>query len=180
MRRVALVSITDDVLLVGVVFAGNFPFHASGETAAAASAQPRLLDDVDGCGGVVVGQHIAKGGVAIAGDVLLNVLGVDETAVAQSYTDLLLVEVHVLGVAHVLFLLGVEIEQAVHLAPFDNVLFNNFCGVGGGNLGVESVVGDYLNDGTFLAEAEAASFYYLYLVFEVIGLQLGLEFVNNL
>ena len=98
--RVAFVGIADDVFLVGLHLAGDFPFESRRETAAAAAAQSgvhNLADDL-------LRSHLkylAQGGVTVAGDVFVDVLRVDEAAVAQGDADLGFIELHVLGVGDV-------------------------------------------------------------------------------
>jgi hypothetical protein len=90
--RVALVGVADHVFGLALGEAGELPLQAGGEAGAAAAPQP---------GGLHLGQHAARGhllqhpgqgGVAVAGDGLPDLLGVDQAAVAQRDALLLAVE----------------------------------------------------------------------------------------
>ena len=59
-------------------------------------------------------QAPRKGLVAVAADVFEDVFRIDHTAVAQRDAHLLAVEIHMLGVAHVPAVAGIEIQQALH------------------------------------------------------------------
>ena len=168
---VTLVSVADDVFLVGSVLGAELPFQTSGEASTATAAETGFLDKVDGGGGVVLFENAGQCLVTITCDVFVNVFGIDETAVTQGDTHLFLVEAHVLGVGDVLLVLGVLIEQALHLTAFDDVLVDDFEGVFGLHLGVEGVVGKNLHDGAFLAEAEATGGHDLNIVGKVLFLQ---------
>ena len=61
-------------------------------TAAAAPAQAAVLDGLDDLIGGHPRQHTAQCLVAIHGYVFINILGVDDTAVAQGHAVLLFVE----------------------------------------------------------------------------------------
>jgi hypothetical protein len=80
---VALVGVADDVLGVGLGLGQKIPFVAGEEARAAASAQPGGLDLLDYIVRAPVDQHFVEGLIAAHRDVLLDVRGVDEPAVAQ-------------------------------------------------------------------------------------------------
>ena len=168
---VALVSITDDVFLVGSVLGAELPLQTGGEAGAATAAKTGLLDDVDGGSGIVLLQNAGQCLVTITCDVFVDVFGIDETAVTKGDTHLFLVETHVLGVGDVSLVLGVLIEQALHFSTFDDVLVDDLEGVFGLHLGVEGVIGKNLHDGAFLAEAEATGGHDLHIVGKVLLLQ---------
>ena len=122
-------------------------FHLSPvETAAAAAAQSgvhNLADDL-------LRSHLkylAQGGVTVAGDVFVDVLRVDEAAVAQGDADLGFIELHVLGVGDVSARVGGDIEQALHLASLDDVFADDGLGVFRFDRYVEGIVGHRLDDG---------------------------------
>ena len=85
---IAFVGIADDVLLVGHGLAQELPLVAGEEAGAAAAAQLGGLDLLDHHLRVGVDQHLVQRLVAADGDVLLDIVGVDQAAVAQH--DLLL------------------------------------------------------------------------------------------
>jgi len=81
--RVALVGVTDYVLLVCLVLAHHLPFYAGGESRAAAAAQIGLghgLHDLVGAHGA---DRLEQRAVAAYGHVFLDAFGVDHSAVAQ-------------------------------------------------------------------------------------------------
>ncbi len=95
---VAFVGVTDEVLFIAFGILRRSPFEGGGETGAAAAAE---AGDVDLLNDIVLGhaglQDLLDGFVAVSGDVVVDVLGVDETAVAKSDTGLRLEEVRVFG-----------------------------------------------------------------------------------
>ena len=153
---VTLVGVTDHILLVSFVGTAEAPLQTSGEAGAATTTKTGFLDILDGSFGIISFQNAGEGFVTVAGDVLVDVFGVDETAVTQSDTHLFLVEAHVFGVGFVLLALGVKIEEALHLSALDDVLVDDFAAVLGFHLGVERVVRKHLDDGALFAEAETA------------------------
>ncbi len=178
--RVALVGVADDVLLVSLVLGAELPFQTGGEAGTATAAQTRSLNlGYDLLGGHL-GEALAQSLVTATADALLDVLGIYETAVAQGDTNLFLVEVHMLRVAHVLLVLGVGVEQLGHLAALDDVLLDDAACILGLHLGVESVVGHNLDDGAALAETEAAGLDNLHVVGQTLLGKDILEVFDNL
>ena len=153
--RVAFVGVADDVHLIALVLGAEAPFHAGREASAAATAKARLGDFVDDLLGGHFAEALTKGFVAAARDALVDVLGVDETAVAQGDAQLLAVEAHVLRVGHMFLVFRVHVEQIGDLTALDDVLVHDLLDVFGFHLGVERVVRHDLDDGSLLAEAEA-------------------------
>ena len=72
------------------------PFEPGRETRASAAAQAGGLELVDDVVGFISKSASLEAGVAVARDVLVDVLGVDDAAVAQHDAELLLVELDVL------------------------------------------------------------------------------------
>ena len=177
---VALVGVADNVLLVSAVLGAEFPLQAGGEAGAATAAEAGGFHDVDDLLGGHLGEALGETLVAAAGDALLDVLGIHETAVAQGDANLLLVEVHVARVGDVLLVLGVGVEQLGHLATLDDVLLDNAEGILGGNVGVEGVVGHDLDDGALLAEAEATGLDDLHLLGQTLLGENLVEIVDDL
>jgi len=89
--RIAFVGVADHVLLVGLVGQGDAPLDAGGETAAATAAQPGLLHDVHDLGRRH-GQDLGQGFVAAEGNVIVDILGIDEAAVAGGDPELLFLD----------------------------------------------------------------------------------------
>ncbi len=80
---VALVGIADDVFDVGLGLGEEVPLVAGEEACAAAATQTGSLDLLDDGVFAAVDEHLVESLVAADGDVLLNVGGIDEAAVAQ-------------------------------------------------------------------------------------------------
>ena len=160
---VALVGVADHVLLLAGALGGYLPLETGGESSAAASSQTGLLDGLYGLLGSAL-EHLGQSLVAVAGYVLVDILGIDESAVTQSDTELLLIEAHVLRVADMLLGVGVLVEQTGDLAALDHMLLDDLLGVLRLHIGVESVVGNHLHDGTLLAETEAARHHHLHVI----------------
>ena len=156
--RVAFISIAHHVFLVGIVLAGNFPFNSRGKSGAAASAQSRFFDDIDGFLRREFRQRHSQRLVSIAGDGFVDILGVDGSAISQRDTELFLVKSHVLRVYDVLFGFGIQVQQPVNAAPFNDVFVNNFADIFGLYLRIKSVIGKYFHDRPFLAESETSGF----------------------
>ena len=87
---------------------------------------------------------------------------------------------HVPGVADVLLVLGVGVEQLGDLTALDDVLVDDALHVLGLHLGVERVVGHNLHDGALLAEAEAAGLDDLHVVGEAFLGENLMEIVDDL
>ena len=85
---VALVGVADDVLLVRLGLGEELPLVAGEVAGAAAAAELGGLDLLDDDVGALIDQDLIEGLVAADADVLLDVVGVDEAAVAED--DLLL------------------------------------------------------------------------------------------
>ena len=85
---IAFIGVADDVLRVGLGLGQEIPLIAGEEARAAAPAQPGGLDLLDDSICAAVDQHLVERLVAAHRNVLLNVRGIDEAAVAQN--DLLL------------------------------------------------------------------------------------------
>ena len=177
---VAFVGVADDVFLVSLVFGAELPLQTCGESGATAAAEARGFHLGNDLLGGHLGDALAKGFVTTARDALLDVLGIHEAAVAQGDADLLLVEVHVLRIAHVLFVLGIGVEQVGHFTTFDDVLVDDAFGILGFHLCVEGVVGHNLDDGAALAETEASGLDDLYVVGEAFFGKDILEVFDNL
>ena len=85
---IALVRIADDVLAIGLSLIKELPLVAREISGAAPAAQFRCLDLFDHGLGPSVNQNLVERLVSSDADVFLNIVGIDEPAVAQN--DLLL------------------------------------------------------------------------------------------
>ena len=97
---IAFVGVADDELLVACGLAGELPLSPGGEARAAAAAQAGNVHRFDQRLGVVLRDGLGEGLVAVAGDVVVDLLRVDHAAVAQEDFLLPLEEVHVGRVGH--------------------------------------------------------------------------------
>ena len=154
--RVSFVGVADDIFRVILICAAEFPFLSGREACASATAKSGSLDHSDHFLRSLVENHVRKGGVSIPGDIFFYVFRVDETAVPEGYSNLLSIEVHVLGIADVLLGLRIYVEEPFDLAPCDDVFGYYFFSIRRFHLGVESVVWNDFDDRAFLAEAETA------------------------
>ena len=176
---VALIGITNHILVLSLIATRKSPLHASRETCTTTTTQSRLLDDVNYILGSLVLKCIRECHVAVASDVLSNVLWIDKTAITQSHTLLLAIEIHVFRVTNMLRGLRVDIEQTLYTMPANHMLLNDFFGIFGFNLCVKSVVGDNLNNRAFLTEAKASGHDYFYLICNAISFNSSLKVVDN-
>ena len=92
---VALVGVTDDILLIRCVRRGEAPLEAGRESAAASASEAGILDLLDDLLGGHLGQHLAQSGIAVHCDIFVDILGVYEAAVTQRNSLLSLIEVGV-------------------------------------------------------------------------------------
>lgn len=84
-----------------------------------------------------------------------------------------------LGVADGLFCFRVHIEQPFYLPSADDVFADYFFRIFGSDLRIEGIVGDNLNNRSFLAEAEASGGDYIYLVGNLVFLECLLKFFSD-
>ena len=177
--RVALVGVADHVLLALGLLLSELPLHAGREARAAAAAQARLEHLLDDLLGRHLEEHLLDRLVAVARDVVLDLLGVDHAAVAEHDAVLLLVERDVRLGDELLRLLGV-VAEALHDTALHEVLGDDLLHVLGLDLDVERALGKYLDDRALLAEAEAAGRDDLHLLLEAGGLELVRERLDDL
>ena len=153
---VALVRVADHVLGLPGRAAGELPLQAGRETGPAAAAQ---------AGGLHLGQHLgrghplehlAEGRVAVAGDVLADVLRVDHAAVAQRDALLLGVEGDLAVVRDGPVLEGLLVGQALDDASLDQRFLDQVRHVLGLDLAVEDPLGVDHHDRAHGAEPAAA------------------------
>jgi hypothetical protein len=80
--RVSFIGVADNILLITFGISAELPFLAGGETGAATSAQPGLLDLVDDLLRLKF-QGFAETGITAAGDILIDTFGIDDAAVPE-------------------------------------------------------------------------------------------------
>ena len=177
--RVALVGVADHVLLALGLLLGELPLHAGREARAAAAAKAGLEHFVDDLLRRHLEEDLLDRLVAVARDVVLDLLGVDHAAVTEDDAVLLLVEWDVRLGDELLRLLGV-IAETLNDAALHEVLGDDLLDVRGLDLDVESALREDLDDRALLAEAETARRDDLDLVLEAGGLELVRERLDDL
>ena len=165
--RVALVAVAHHVLLALGLLTHALPLAAGGEAAAASATQAGIQNFLaDGLVGHLK-QSLFKGGVAVLGQIFVNILRVGGAAVFQHDAVLLMIEGDVL-----MFLIGHSVQLVEqpgnHLAPQQGLL-DDIVAVLHLYVGIEDAVGFDLEQGTHLTEAVAAAA----LEVDVVGLGLG-------
>ena len=162
---VALVRVADHVLLPLGLGLRELPLEARREAGAAAAAEAGLQHLLDDLLRRHLEEHLLDRLVAVARDVVLDLLRVDDAAVAQDDAVLLLVERDVRLGDELLRLLRV-VAEALDDAALDEVLGDDLLDVVLLHLDVERALGEDLDDRALLAEAEAAGLDDLDLVLE--------------
>ena len=155
---VAFVGVADHVLVGGLVDSSELPLEAGGEAGAATAAQAGLGDFFDDLLAGHLGEDLAQGGIAVHGDILLDVLRVDDAAVTKRHTELGLVELDVLqgGDLDLLATLAIAMDQTLHDTALQEVLRSDLGHIGDLHAGVEGAIGVDDHDGAHFAKAEAA------------------------
>ena len=177
--RIAFVGVADHVLLALGLLHGEFPLHAGREARAAAAAKAGLQDLLDDILGLHLEEHLLDRLVAVARNVVIDLLGVDHAAVAEDDAVLLLVERDVRLGDQLLRLLRV-IAETLHDAALDEVLRDDLLDVRILDLHVERALRKDLDDRTLLAEAKAAGRHDLHGLVEILLSELLLEFLGDL
>ena len=175
---VALVGVTDHVLLALGLLHGELPLHAGGEAGAAAAAETRLEHLVDDLLGRHLEENLLESLVAVAGDVVIDLLGIDDAAVPQNDAVLLLVEGNVGVGDELLSLIGIVAETRDD-ATLNEVLGDDFLNVLGLDLNVERTLRKNLDERTLFAETETSGNDYLNLLGETGGLEFLLEHFDD-
>ena len=175
---VALVGVTDHVLLALGLLHGELPLHTGGESRAAAAAETRLEHLIDDLLGRHLEENLLERLVTVAGDVILDLLGIDNAAVSQNDAVLLLIERNV-GVGYELLgLIGI-VAEARNDAALDEVLGDDLLNVLGLDLNIERTLRKNLDERTLFAETETAGNDYLNLLGETGGLEFLLEHFDD-
>ena len=175
---VALVGVTDHVLLALRLLHSELPLHTGGEARAAATAETRLKHLIDDLLGRHLKENLLESLVTVAGDIILDLLGINDAAVSQNDTVLLLIERNVSVGYELLGLIGIVAETR-NDAALNKVLGDDFLNVLGLNLNVERTLRKNLNERTLFAETETAGNDYLNLLGETGGLEFLLEHFDD-
>ena len=145
---VALVCITSDILDIAGSILGEHPLSACGEACASASSDTGIenfLDYLIGCHG---GQCLIQCLIAVGSDILLDILGVDNAAVPQSYSLLLAVEIGLIQRDDRAVLVnGLLIQQILADLAVYEMFVNDPLDALGSSLCIECALWVYDNDG---------------------------------
>ena len=91
---VTLIGVTGNKFLVALCFCGEIPLHTCRESAAAASSQSRCLYRFDNLFGGHLGKNLSESLISVKCYVLIDIFGVDNTAVSKSNSVLFLIKIN--------------------------------------------------------------------------------------
>ena len=125
--RVAFVSVTAYIFLIGIRndSSGEFPLHTCGESTAATASQTGIQNCLDNIFRLHFVYYFCKSFIAVSCDIFVNIFGIDDTAVSQSNTVLLLVETCFVQGLDSLVSYCFIIEQFLDRIAFDQMFFHN-------------------------------------------------------
>ncbi len=180
--RITLVGVAADIFDRSGGRRGKLPLFAGGEARAAAAAQAGAFDDVDGLFGGHFGQHAAQGLIPFDGDVFLDVLGVDDAAVAQCDAHLFFIKFGVVQAADgvVLGVYRLLVQKAGDNAALDQMLGDDFGDVLFGDVAVKAALGVDDHDGAERAQAKAAGLDNFDFLFNAVFGKLALHSLDQL
>src|SRR5208337_1319789 len=172
--RVSFVGVADNIFPVRDRTVAKLPFHPRRETGAASSAKARelylvndfLLRHIEGFFDPVVAAH---------SKVVVNVLGIDEAAVAQDYPALRHKIVNVAIVQHPVVGLGVHEEEPFDRLAFLKILPNYFGDVIRTHITIESAGRHDHNRRPLLAKTMTAGELHLYRAAKISPVHLFLQ-----
>ena len=151
--RIALIGVADQVFRFATRLGRELPLEAGEEPGAAASSQARALDLIDDVLGGHGRQNLAQRLIAAAGDILFDILWIDESTVAQSDAQLLPIEGDLFIVWDCLMSEGFFVGQPLDHAPLHQGLFDNVFSVGSLNLAVKDPLRVHYHHRSHRAEA---------------------------
>ena len=123
---IAFVGVAQDVFDVARRGGGELPFHARRESGAAAAAQTRIEDLLDDLLRRHFGQGLGHAGIAVPGDVLLDLLRIDEAPVSEHPQILQGEEGDLLHRGDDFRRDGFPVEQSLQDASLDQVFLDQF------------------------------------------------------
>ena len=176
---VALVCVTDHVLLALGLSCGKLPLHTGGEACAAAATETGLKNFLNNLLRRHLEENLLDSLVAVACNVVVDLLRVDDAAVSQNDTILLLIERNVRFRNEALGLFRI-VAKALNDAALDEVLVDDVLNIVGLDLHIERALRKNLDDRALFAEAETASSNDLHLFSKASVSKLLLEFVDDL
>ena len=178
--RVTLVPVAQNVLDITGNTGAEFPFETCQKACAAPAAQTGFLhfdDDLLGCH---LGERLGRSHVAVAGDVFLDLLGIDEAPVPERPEHLVLEERDVVHHRDRVLVRRRRIEELLDRPALDEMLLNEMRHIFGLHQLIEDVLGVDHHDRALGAEPVAAGQHDLDLLLEVPLDELSLERVLDL
>jgi len=158
----------------------HLPLAPGGEACAAAAPEPGGQDGVDDLLRGLLSEGAAQGLIAAGADVLVNVLGVDDAAVAQRDAELILIELGFGEAGHLLGGVPLLVQQPLDDAALDDVLGDDLRRVVRGHVGVKSPLGIDEDHRAHGAQSKTAGLDHPCLLLHALGLQLPLKGLNDL
>ena len=123
--RIAFVGVAANIFLISLISRGKCPLAAGGEACATASAQTGSRHLIDNLFRGHFRQCLAKSGITVHGDVLINIFGINHTAVAQCSTALLCIEIGFVEGLDAVLHNGLLIKQTLDNATLKQMLFHD-------------------------------------------------------
>ncbi len=180
---VTLVTVTANVLLA---FASHskLPLKTCGEACAAAAAGTGIEDRLNDLFTAHLCENLTQCEVTVASDILVDLFGVDNTAVTESDSHLLLIESSIVkrrsSALSSLFLSCLVVNESFNYTTLYDMLGNDLGNILSLYSGVECAVGIYDHDGTESAKTETTGLNYLDLFFKAGSLDLCIKRINKL
>ena len=180
--RVTFVGVAAYILLIrnGNDSTSHLPLSACGESTASASAKSGFAYNIDNLLRRHLCNYLFESLVTVFFEVIIDVLGIYNTAVAKCNTMLLLIEVCLIvgndAVGSLCLFINILLNDAVIYKMFLNYLLD----VIRAHHRVECSLGIYYHDRTESTETEASCSYNLYMIVNTFFLYLFFKLVGNL
>ena len=165
---VAFVAIADEVLRRLFLCPAHFPLDARGESRTAATAQPGARDLIDHLLGGQRRERQPHALVAVPGEIIVDLLRVDEPFVAQNHRHLFMEKWNVRQRGDGLFRFGGDKHELLDGSALDDVLFDQSGGISGLEPSIESLVRHDDGQRALAAEAVASSRDHAHLIAEAL------------
>ncbi|OPY89467.1 MAG: hypothetical protein A4E73_03045 [Syntrophaceae bacterium PtaU1.Bin231] len=153
---VPFIGVAEHIFNIAGGALGELPLETRWEPAATTAAQAGFEDFLDDLFGGHFGKGLGQSGVAVPGNVFLDVFRIDETAVAQHPEILQGEEGDFLHGGDSLFLAGFLIEEPLEGATLYKVFLDEFGDVLRLDVHIDDALGIYDHDRTHGAETVAA------------------------
>ena len=176
---VTLVGVHANVLHVTLCVLGELPLQTGGETCTATATQTATFHHVNNLLGGHGGQHLNQSLIAVQSNILVDIFGVDHTAVTQSNTLLLLVELGVRQTMSVLTGITLHVQQTLYQLALDDMLVQNFFCILSLHLGIEGAVGIDDHDGACGTKTETTRHHDFHVVLKTLLLNLRAQLVDQ-